>query len=114
MGTFTAEEQEAFSEGLREQSTGRYTFGMDGVQQFATLISIGINDWMLVSLIDHDAIDGYYHRSQYGAILIISTGSIILLFLIYWQIRGARKGRAELEHLAYTDLLCRGTCFLSH
>ncbi|MGI5896404.1 MAG: bifunctional diguanylate cyclase/phosphodiesterase [Oscillospiraceae bacterium] len=94
---------------LMRQASGAFEFtAVDDARLVITYHALGINDWVLLTLVPADLISGEASAYIFRSFLIVGGVSFLFtlfLFSVFWSYR---KNRIRLEHIAFTDPVTGG------
>lgn len=82
-----------------------FTFDREGVELLSVVTPLEVNGWSLVSLVPHQELKAYYHKTMLGTAIIMVVACFGFLALLRWQMRIMAESQKDLERLAYQDEL---------
>lgn len=105
IAAFQVNERVLFDEGLRSDTPLQFSFTVGAEKKIATLEPLGVNGWVLLSVVPVSAVQSYYNTTVFGATIMVLAACCIFGILLITQRRTLLKNQRRLEHLAYTDSL---------
>ena len=100
---------EQMKEDMKNKASGVFYFtSVGGRRLVMSYHALGVNDWILLTLVPADLISGEANAYMYRSFAIVGGIVVIFTLFIFLTIRFYRKNRRELEKIAFTDPLTGG------
>ncbi|PWL72275.1 MAG: histidine kinase [Clostridiales bacterium] len=94
---------------LQEKKSGAFEFtAVDGARLVMSYHALGINDWVLLTLVPADLISGEASAYIFRSFLIVGGVSLLFTIFLLSVLWSYRKNRIRLEHIAFTDPVTGG------
>ncbi len=107
--TKAAQAVRKMQEDLRQQQSGEFQFtAVDETRLVMSYHALGVNDWILLTLVPADLISGEANLYIFRAFLIVAGVSLLFALFLAYSVRFYRKSRKQLERIAFTDPLTGG------
>lgn len=103
-GSYNEQDKAALLQDFQAQRQNSMKVQLHGESVWISYTPLGINDWVLFSLIQEDEIVGNYQTILW-IVILIALAMIIFLILFYIVHRISVKNEKRLEELAYQDPL---------
>ena len=100
---------EQMKEDMKNKASGVFYFtSVGGRRLVMSYHALGINDWILLTLVPADLISGEATAYMYRSFAIVGVIIVVFILFIFLTIRFYRKNRKQLEKIAFTDPLTGG------
>ena len=107
--TKAAQAVRKMKEALSQQQSGVFQFtATNELRLVMSYHPLGVNDWILLTLVPADLISGEANFYIFRAFLIVAGVSLLFALFLALSIRFYRKNRKQLEKIAFTDQLTGG------
>lgn len=96
-------------EDIQNQQEGLFYFtSTDNTRVVMSYTPLGVNDWILLTLVPADLISGEANAYMFRTIIIVGVITFIFMLFMAAAIRFYQTNRKQLEKVAYTDPLTGG------